>query len=72
VSATDDDIQRAVVLLHARASIPQVRAELVRFLGAMAPRSETAMHGLIADFAVEKDPALLSLIGRFVPADRLR
>lgn len=54
----------------AKQPAPEVRAALIRWLGAAA-NEQTARQALVAQFRRESDPQLQQLIGRFVSADDL-
>ena len=63
-------LSRGARQLEAESS-PAVRAALIRWLGAAAT-DPTAHAALVAQFRREKDPRVLQLIGRYLPADELK
>jgi|GEM_PF-4727791 len=68
--ATDEDIQWAIHLLNEPGTTVYQRGALIQFLGALADRP-VARAALIAWFAVETDPDLLVLIGKYISGGEL-
>lgn len=69
--ASATEIDRAASMLRAAPAGAPMVEPLIGFLGQASSRSDVAMHALVTDFHRESKPTLLTLIGRYVPANRL-
>lgn len=69
VKLDDAGVARAAAMLQHEPRAG-VRATLVSLLGAVAASNPAAKDALVAQFRIEKEPAILSLLGRFLkPSD---